>query len=136
LTPQGDRQLSHPAITHFDAKPIPHLVTQMRSRHVGIPLQFSHNPQRNFSRDLGSSSSFASIHQNYPMASTLNVPTPQSRDVLGVIRQSQVLTHRFQRFALLDPLDQLFLAQGEIDLSLRESLIHRLSSWLDNRQCT
>jgi hypothetical protein len=30
----------------------------------------------------------------------------------------------------------LFLAQGEIDLSLRESLIHRLSSWLDNRQCT
>jgi len=70
------------------------------------------------------------------MASTLNVPTPQSRDVLGVIRQSQVLTHRFQRFALLDPLDQLFLAQGEIDLSLRESLIHRLSSWLDNRQCT
>ena len=65
------------------------------------------------------------------MASARNVPTPQTRDMLGVIRQSQLLTHGFQRFTPLGPLDQLFLAQGEIDLSLRESFVHRLSSlWI------
>jgi hypothetical protein len=133
LTPQADRQLPHSALTHFDTEHPPKLVTQVRIRYVEIALQFSHNPQCDFAGDLGSLPAFSSIHQSYPMASALNVPTPQARDMLGVIRQSQVLAHSLQQLASLNAQDQLFFAQSEINLCLCESFFHRLSSSSDNR---
>lgn len=96
MTPQANCELSHSALTHFDAEHTLKLVTQMRSRYVEIALQFSDKPQRDLAGDLGRLAAFASVHERDPMASALKVPTPQARDMLGMIRQSQCLAHRFQ----------------------------------------
>jgi hypothetical protein len=131
FAPDVAYQLADTPVAHVQVKDTLNLVSQRRGGCTQITLQFFHDPLGNRRRDLGRLATFASIHQAHPMASAFDVPTPQSRDMLGVIRQPQILTHGFHRFALLHPLDQLFLAQGEINLCLRKSFIHRLSSVLD-----
>jgi hypothetical protein len=125
LEPDVVNKLLYTSLADFNPKHFPDLITQRGRCHSRITLQFSRNALDYLICDL-SLSSFAAIYQNHPMASTFNVPTPQPRHMLGVIRQPQVLIYDFQRLTLLDSQKQLFPTQGKINLNLRESFLHRL----------
>src|SRR3990172_726312 len=78
-------QLADTPVAHLQMEDASDLVLQRRGRRARITLHFFNDPLGNFYRDLGRLSAFASIHQAHPMASARNIPTSQSRDMLGVI---------------------------------------------------